>query len=324
MKEIKDLTFEFIKATEDAAIASYNWIGSAKEKSADAAATDAMRGAFNKIAMNGVVVIGEGERDEAPMLFIGEEVGLRENGMIGVDIALDPLEGTTLCALNKPNSLTLAAFGEKGKFLNSPDVYMEKIAASGIELKDISFDMSVQENVKSVAKSKGKKIEDMVICTLNRERHQYIIDAVIEIGAKLKIIDDGDVQACIATSIENSGIDMFIGSGGAPEGVLTAAALGCVGGHIIGKLTFRNDDEIKRAHNCGITDLDKVYTTSDLAHGDVVFCASGVTDGAMVSGVKVDEKFVHVETFVLCSQNNSTRFIKTKYDIDSKKHLLGK
>lgn len=324
MSNIKDLTLEFIKATEDAAIASYNWIGSGQEKSADAAATDAMRAAFNQIPMNGTVVIGEGERDEAPMLFIGEEVGTRAKGLIGVDIALDPLEGTTLCALNKPNSLTLAAFGEKGKFLNSPDVYMEKIAASGISIDDISFDMSVEENVKSVAKAKGKSVEDMVICTLKRDRHQYIIDAVKSIGARLKIIDDGDVQACIATSIEDSGVDMFIGSGGAPEGVLSAAALGCVGGQIIAKLVFRNDDEIARAHKCGITDLDKIYTTSELAHGDVVFCASGVTDGTMVSGVKVDGKYINIETFVLCSQNKSARFVKTKYDIDSKKHLLGK
>lgn len=310
----RELVLEMARVTEAAAIASEKLIGRGDEKAADAAAVEAMREAFNKLEIDGTIVIGEGERDEAPMLFIGEKVG---KGGQKVDIALDPLEGTTICAKNMPNALTVIAVAEHGKLLNAPDVYMDKIAVGG-GLPDgvIDLDKTPTENVISVAEAKGKKPEDVMVCVLDRPRHAGIIDELRELGCGIMLIGDGDVAGVIATTDPLTGVDLYLGSGGAPEGVLAAAALRCIGGQFQARLLFRNDVEKKRAAKWGVTDLNRKYYLEDLAQGDVIFAATGVTDGNMLRGVHRVGNIVTTESIVMRASTRTVRRISTEYYVD--------
>ena len=305
---------EMARVTEAAAVACSELIGMGDEKAADAAAVDAMRTMLNKLEIDGTIVIGEGERDEAPMLFIGEKVGTGNGPK--VDIALDPLEGTTICAKGMQNSLAVIAFAEGGKLLNAPDVYMDKIAVGPDLPKGIvDLDRSVEENVKAVAKAKNLRVSDMLVCVLDRPRHAKIIEEIRRCGARVKLIGDGDVAGVIETTNPETSVDLYMGSGGAPEGVLAAAALRCIGGQIQGRLLFRNDDERARAHKWGITDLDLKYETEDMASGDVLFAASGVTDGSLLRGVHVsqDGKRYTTDTVVMRSKTETVRWIKADH-----------
>ncbi|MBI2609032.1 MAG: class II fructose-bisphosphatase [Deltaproteobacteria bacterium] len=277
---------DFLSATEAAAIACYEWIGRGDERQADQAAVTAMRGALNKLDIQGTVVIGEGERDEAPMLYIGEEVG-RPGGRLKVDIALDPLEGTTVCTKANLGSMSVLASGDKDKFLHSPDVYMNKIAV-GPKAKDaIDIRKSVRENVHNVADALEKDMREMTVVVLDRPRHEELISNLRELGVRVKLIGDIDVAATIETCLEDSPVDLLLGIGGAPEGVLGAAALKCLGGNFQGILHFGNNERQKeRAKRMGVEDLDKIYTMEELVAGDIVFCATGVTDGSLFQGVK--------------------------------------
>ncbi len=305
---------EMARVTEAAAVACSELIGMGDEKAADAAAVDAMRTMLNKLEIDGTIVIGEGERDEAPMLFIGEKVGAGNGPK--VDIALDPLEGTTICAKGMQNSLAVIAFAEGGKLLNAPDVYMDKIAVgAGLPKGVVDLDRSVEENVKAVAKAKKLRVSDMLVCVLDRPRHAKIIEEIRRCGARVKLIGDGDVAGVIETTNPETSVDLYMGSGGAPEGVLAAAALRCIGGQIQGRLLFRNDDERARAHKWGITDLDLKYDTEDMAGGDVLFAASGVTDGSLLRGVHVsqDGKRYTTDTVVMRSKTETVRWIKADH-----------
>ncbi|MGB7654453.1 MAG: class II fructose-bisphosphatase [Novosphingobium sp.] len=281
------LVLEMVRVTEAAAVSASKLIGRGDEKAADAAAVEAMRAAFDELAIDGTVVIGEGERDEAPMLFIGEKVG----GAIGtgpkIDIALDPLEGTTITAKAGPNALAVLACAEEGNLLNAPDVYMDKLAVGpGYPEGIIDLAKSPTENVKAVAAAKGVEPGDLIVCVLDRPRHAALIAELRELGCGVALIPDGDVAGVIAVTNEDTGIDLYMGSGGAPEGVLAAAALRCVGGQFNGRLIFRNDDERMRAAKWGIEDLHKIYKLEELAKGDCIFAATGVTDGSLLKGVK--------------------------------------
>jgi len=281
------LVLEMVRVTENAAIACSKLIGRGDEKAADAAAVEAMRDALNQLDFDGTVVIGEGERDEAPMLFIGEKVGRAQGSGPRIDIALDPLEGTTITAKAGPNALAVLAISEEGGLLNAPDVYMDKIAVGpGYAEGVIDLSKSPTENVKSVAAAKGVAPGDLMVCVLDRPRHEALVAELRGLGCGIMLIPDGDVAGVIATSNPDTGIDLYMGSGGAPEGVLAAAALRCVGGQIQGRLVFRNEDERGRARRWGITDLDRIYSITDLASGDVIFAATGVTDGSLLKGVK--------------------------------------
>jgi fructose-1,6-bisphosphatase II / sedoheptulose-1,7-bisphosphatase len=303
------LVLEMVRVTEAGAIAASGWVGRGDEKAADAAAVHAMREAFNSLPISGRVVIGEGERDEAPMLYIGEEVGA---GGPEVDIALDPLEGTTICAKAGPNALAVLAISERGGLLNAPDVYMDKIAVGG-GLPDgvIDLDKSATENIEAVAKAKGKTAGDMMVCVLDRPRHAAVIKELRSIGCGVVLIGDGDVAGIIATTDPKTGIDMYIGAGGAPEGVLAAAALRCIGGQMQGRLLFRNDDERARAHKWGIEDLNRKYSMMDMASGDIIFAATGVTDGSMLQGVRRTPEGITTDTVTMRSKSRTIRTVKT-------------
>ena len=281
------LVLEMVRVTENAAIACSRLIGRGDEKAADAAAVEAMRDALNELDFDGTVVIGEGERDEAPMLFIGEKVGRAQGTGPKIDIALDPLEGTTITAKAGPNALAVLAIAEQGGLLNAPDVYMDKIAVGpGFPAGVIDLRKSATQNVQSVADAKGVAPGDLIVCVLDRPRHEALIAELRGLGCGIMLFPDGDVAGVIATTNPDTGIDIYMGSGGAPEGVLAAAALRCVGGQLQGRLVFRNDDERGRARRWGITDLDRIYDLHDLAKGDVIFAATGVTDGSLLKGVK--------------------------------------
>jgi fructose-1,6-bisphosphatase II / sedoheptulose-1,7-bisphosphatase len=301
------LSLGLARVSEAAAIASADLIGRGDEKAADQAAVNAMRDQLNMLDINGVVVIGEGERDEAPMLFIGEEVGTGTGP--AVDIALDPLEGTTLTAKDMPNALTVIAMGPRGSMLHAPDVYMDKLAIGPGYPEDIvTLDMSPTARVEALAKAKGCSPRDITVCVLERPRHEKIIAELRETGAAIRLITDGDVAGVIhCAEAEITGIDMYMGSGGAPEGVLAAAALKCMGGQIYGRLVFRNDDERGRATKIGITDFDRVYKRDDLVTQDVIFAATGVTDGSVVSGIKREVGFLTTETILMRSKTGSVR-----------------
>ena len=301
------LSLDLARVSEAAAIACAPLIGRGDEKAADLAAVDAMRAQLNTLDISGVVVIGEGERDEAPLLFIGEEVG---NGTgPDVDIALDPLEGATLTAKDMPNALAVIAMGPRGSMLHAPDTYMDKLAigpgyASGV----VSLDMSTRERIDALAKAKGCNPRDITVCVLERPRHENIIEEIRSTGAAIRLISDGDVAGvmhCAETA--RTGIDMYMGSGGAPEGVLAAAALKCMGGQMTGRLLFRNQDEKGNARKAGITDLDKIYTCDDMVTQDVIFAASGVTYGKLVAGIKREPGFVSVETILIQSKTGAER-----------------
>jgi fructose-1,6-bisphosphatase II / sedoheptulose-1,7-bisphosphatase len=312
----RNLALEAVRVTEAAALAASRLMGQGDEKAADQAAVDAMRKALNVLNIDGTVVIGEGERDQAPMLFIGEKVGA---GGPKVDIALDPLEGTTITAKGTENALAVIAMAEAGNFLNAPDVYMDKIAIGGGLPDDlVSIDAEPKENLAALAKAKNTEIEDIVACILDRPRHTELIAKVREAGARIKLISDGDVSGVIATSMPGSGVDIYIGSGGAPEGVLAAAALRSIGGQMQGRLLFRNDDERQRARKWGITDFDRVYDLRDMAQGDVMFAATGVTDGSMLRGVRRFSHGAKTHSIVMRSKTGTVRLIEAQHNFQRK------
>lgn len=318
----RKVALEAVRVTELAALASWSQMGRGDKIAADQAAVDAMRKALNKVDIEGTVVIGEGELDEAPMLYIGEKVG---KGGSKVDIALDPLEGTTITSKGGPNALTVLAMTDSGGFLNAPDVYMEKIAVGGMDAPKgiVDLDDTVTENLLRIAKHKGMHVSALVVCTMERPRHQHIIDEARAVGARVILIDDGDVSAIISTATEGSGIDVYIGTGGAPEGVLSAAALKCLGGQMQARLVFHDDAEIERAHKWGITDLDRKYDIDDLASGNIVFAATGVTDGNMLQGVKrikssLRGSFAVTHSIVMRSATKTVRHITAEHSFDFK------
>lgn len=301
------LSLGLARVSEAAAIASADLIGRGDEKAADQAAVNAMRDQLNKLDISGVVVIGEGERDEAPMLYIGEEVGSGHGP--GVDIALDPLEGTTLTAKDMPNALTVIAMGPRGSMLHAPDVYMEKLAIGpGYKTDVVSLEMSPRERILALAKAKKCEAKDITVCVLDRPRHQKIIEDVRSTGAAIRLITDGDVAGVMhCAEPSTTGIDIYMGIGGAPEGVLAAAALKCMGGQIYGRLIFRNDDEKARAVKAGIKDFDRIYTKDEMVTQDVIFAATGVTGGSLLPAIKREVGFVTTETILMRSKTGSIR-----------------
>jgi len=308
------LVLEMVRVTEAAAISASRLIGRGDEKAADAAAVEAMRAALNELPFDGTVVIGEGERDEAPMLYIGEKVGSAQNGGPKIDIALDPLEGTTITAKAGPNALAVLAIAEEGCLLNAPDTYMDKLAIGpGYPAGTIDLNRSPADNVRSIANAKGVEPQDIVACVLDRPRHEEIIRELREIGCGIRLIPDGDVAGVIATTDPDTGIDVYMGTGGAPEGVLAAAALRCVGGQMQGRLMFRNDDEVARAHRWGIEKLDKIYTLEEMAKGDCIFAATGVTDGSLLRGVHRRSNCVTTESVVMRASTGTVRRVSTEY-----------
>lgn len=314
----RNLALEAVRVTEAAALAASKTIGRGDEKAADAAAVDAMREALNSLSIRGRVVIGEGERDEAPMLYIGEEVGNMQGPE--VDIALDPLEGTTICAHGGQNALAVMALADKDGFLNAPDVYMEKIAVGPQIPSDIlDLDAPIGDVLNKLAKAKSANVEDLLICVLERDRHAGLINDIRKAGARISLIQDGDVSAIISTTEEMSGIDMYVGSGGAPEGVLAAAALQCTGGSMLGRLVFRNDDERARAEKWGIKDLNRIYATDDLAKPDnVMFAATGVTSGTMLPGVRRYSGGAVTHSIVMRSKSGTIRRIQAEHNFTRK------
>ena len=306
------LVLEMVRVTEAAAIAASHLIGRGDEKAADHAAVEAMRAALNSLEIDGTVVIGEGERDEAPMLYIGEKVGAAQGSGPRIDIALDPLEGTTITAKAGPNALAVLAIAEEGNLLNAPDTYMEKLAVGpGYPAGVIDLGKTPRQNVEAVAAAKGVAPNELIVCVLDRPRHAALIAELREIGCGIALIPDGDVAGVIATTDEDTGIDMYMGSGGAPEGVLAAAALRCVGGQFKGRLIFRNEDEKRRAAKWGIADLDKIYDLEDLAKGDCIFAATGVTDGSLLAGVKrLKNGTMTTESVVMRASSGTVRWVK--------------
>jgi fructose-1,6-bisphosphatase II / sedoheptulose-1,7-bisphosphatase len=313
----RNLALELARVSEAAALSASLLVGRGDEKQADQVAVNAMRRALNALDIDGTVVIGEGERDEAPMLYIGEKVGTGRGPK--VDIALDPLEGTTITATGGPNSLAVVAMAEAGGFLHAPDVYMDKIAVGGgLPEHVVDLDNSIAQNLKNLAKAKGAQLSDLQVCILNRPRHEELIAKTRETGARIMLIGDGDVSGVIATSQSDSGIDLYVGSGGAPEGVLAAAALQCIGGQMQGRLLFRNDDEKQRAAKAGIRDLSRKYELDDLAHGDVLFAATGVTNGTMLRGVRRFAGGAYTHTVVMRSKSGTVRFIEAHHNFRRK------
>ncbi len=313
----RNLALEAVRVTEAAALAASRLMGRGDERAADQVAVDAMRNALNSLDIAGTVVIGEGERDEAPMLYIGEKVGTGKGPKI--DIALDPLEGTTITAKGLTNALAVVAMAEEGGFLNSPDVYMDKIAVGGgLPEGVVDIDNEPSENLRNLAKAKGCAVEDLVACILDRPRHQDLIKKVRDSGARIMLISDGDISGVMATSEAASGVDIYLGSGGAPEGVLAASALRCIGGQMQGRLIFRNDDERLRAERCGITDFDRKYSMLDLAHGDVMFAATGVTNGTMLRGVRRFSGGATTHSMVMRSKSGTVRYIEAHHNFDRK------
>ena len=309
------LSLGLARVSEAAALASARLVGRGDEKAADQAAVNAMREQLNLLDIAGVVVIGEGERDEAPMLFIGEEVGTG-NGP-GVDIALDPLEGTTLTAKDMPNALTVIAMGPRGSMLHAPDVYMDKLAVGpGLPEGVVTLDMSPEERVHALAKAKGCAPEDITVCVLERPRHEAVVASIRATGAAIRLITDGDVAGVMHCADVSTGIDMYMGSGGAPEGVLAAAALKCMGGQIQGRLLFRNDDEKGRAAKAGITDLDRIYARDEMVTENVIFAATGVTDGSLLPAVQREPGWLTCETLLMRSKTGSVRRMSYRTPIE--------
>lgn len=308
------LVLEMVRVTEAAAIAASSLVGRGDEKAADHVAVEAMRDALNKLYLDGTVVIGEGERDEAPMLYIGEKVGAAQGKGPKIDIALDPLEGTTITAKAGPNALAVLAIAEEGCLLNAPDVYMEKLAVGpGYPAGIIDLNKTPTENVQAVAAAKGVDPRDIIVCVLDRPRHEKLIAELRAIGCGIMLIPDGDVAGVIATSDPDTTIDLYMGSGGAPEGVLACAALRCVGGQFKGRLIFRNDDERARAHKWGIEDFDKIYDLDDLAKGDCIFAATGVTDGSLLEGVKRVRGKMTTDSVVMRASSGTVRWVKGEH-----------
>ncbi len=310
------LGLEIVRVTEAAAYAAAKLAGRGDQKMADQVAVDAMRTALNALDIDGEIVIGEGERDEAPMLFIGEKVGTGKGP--AVDIALDPLEGTTLTAKGSSNALAVIAVAEKGALLNAPDTYMEKIAVGpGFPAGLVDLDRDPAENIAAIAKARGCEMKDITACILDRPRHETMIGKVRETGARVNLISDGDVAGIIYTTDPSTGVDIYMGSGGAPEGVLAAAALRAIGGQMQGRLAFRTDDERGRAQRIGIEDFDKKYDLTDMARGDVLFVASGVTDGSLLRGVHLRGEFVEIDTLLLVSESHEKRWVRGRHPLST-------
>jgi fructose-1,6-bisphosphatase II / sedoheptulose-1,7-bisphosphatase len=315
-KTDRNLALELVRVTEAAALAASRWMGKGKKNEADGAAVEAMRRAFDSVAIDGTVVIGEGEMDEAPMLFIGEKVG---QGGPAMDIAVDPLEGTTLTAKGGPNACAVLALAERGNFLHAPDVYMDKIAVGGgLPRGVVDLDAPVQENLRNLALAKKCDISDLVMCTLDRDRHKEIIAKTREAGARIILISDGDVAGVIATTQPESGVDIYMGWGGAPEGVLAAAALRCVDGQIQGRLIFENDEQRQRAIAMGHADPDKKFDIHDMAKGDVMFAATGVTSGSFLKGVRRTGAGAYTHSLVMRSKSGTVRFIEAYHNFTTK------
>ncbi len=312
----RNLALELVRVTEAAALAASRWMGLGKKNDADGAAVEAMRRAFDTVAIAGTVVIGEGEMDEAPMLYIGEKVGA---GGPPMDIAVDPLEGTTLTAKGGPNAMAVVALAEHGHFLHAPDIYMDKIAVGG-GLPDgvVDLDWSVGENLRNLAQAKKCEVSDLVACILDRDRHKELIAKAREAGARIMLISDGDVAGVLATSQPDSGVDIYLGSGGAPEGVLAAAALRCIGGQMQGRLLYEDEGQIARAREMGITDPNKVYTVTDMARGDVMFAATGVTGGAMLRGVRRFGQGAITHSVVMRSKSGTVRYVEAHHNFATK------
>lgn len=315
----RNLALEFVRITEAAALACANLIGRGDEKAADKAAVDAMRRAFDSLRIDGTVVIGEGERDEAPMLYIGEKVGRKTDEAPKIDIALDPLEGTTICAKGGVGAISVIAVAEKGGFLHAPDTYMDKIACGPGAKGVIDLNVSPTENVNRVAEALRKPVGDMMVVILDRPRHHDLIQEVRKTGARIQLIGDGDVSAAVAAAWPDSGIDMLIGIGGAPEGVISAAAMRCMGGDFQGRLKFRNDEEKVRATKMGVADLNKTYQLDELAFGSVMFCATGVTDGPLLKGIKLlPGRQATTHSVVMRSKTGTVRTIQAHHNLTIK------
>jgi len=308
------LVLEMVRVTEAAAVAASHLVGRGDEKAADQAAVEAMRDALNQLEFDGTVVIGEGERDEAPMLYIGEKVGAAQGSGPKIDIALDPLEGTTITAKAGANAMAVLAIAEEGHLLHAPDVYMDKIAVGpGYPDGVIDLRKTPTENIRAVAEAKGVKPSDLIVCVLDRPRHAAMIAELRALGCGIKLIPDGDVAGVIAVTDPDTTVDVYMGSGGAPEGVLAAAALRCVGGQFQGRLLFRNDDERARAAQWGVTDLDRIYSLEELAQGDVIFAATGVTDGTLLEGVKRRKGCLTTESVVMRASTGTVRWVRGEH-----------
>ena len=311
----RNLALDFVRATEAAALSSAFWVGKGNEKEADRAAVEAMRKAFNIMDIDGTIVIGEGERDEAPMLFIGERVGTGKG--LKLDIAVDPLEGTTITARGDPNAMTVFAAAPKGTLLHAPDTYMDKIAVGQKCMGAVDLDASVEQNLKAVAKKLDKPLDEVTVMILDRERHRQLIEEVRKVGCRIMLIRDGDIAGAIAPALEDSGIDILMGIGAAPEGVIAAVALKCLGGEIQGRLKFRNDGEKSRAKKMGITDLDKKYTISDMVKSDeAMFAATGVTDGTILKGVEFLSHGAKTHSLVMRAKTKTIRFIEATHHFE--------
>ncbi|MBY0354863.1 MAG: class II fructose-bisphosphatase [Rickettsiales bacterium] len=313
----RNFALEAVRVTEAAALACARWIGKGDEKAADQAAVNAMREALNTMSIQGTVVIGEGERDKAPMLYIGEQVGTGDGPKI--DIALDPLEGTTICATGGPSSLAVVAMAEKGGFLHAPDVYMSKIAVGGgLPEGVVQLDASPKENLTNLAKAMKCDISDLLVCILQRDRHAELIAKTREAGARIMLISDGDVAGVIACARPSTGVHLYVGTGGAPEGVLAAAALRCIGGQMQGRLLFDDDTQRARAKAMGVKDFDTIYSMNDMARGDVMFAATGVTDGSMLKGVKLWHGGGSTESIVMRSKTGTVRIVTAEHNFRRK------
>lgn len=317
----RTLTLDIVRVTEAAALAASNWIGKGDKNAADGAAVEAMRRAFDTLPIDGTVVIGEGEMDEAPMLYIGEKVGLfaKTGGGTAVDIAVDPLEGTTLTAKNGPNAIATLAIASNGGFLHAPDIYMDKLAVGpGLPKDVVSLDATMEQNLKELAKAKGCSIGELNVCMLDRDRHKEMLKACRAAGARVMLIPDGDVAGVVAVSQPETGVDMYVGWGGAPEGVLAAAALRCIGGQMYGRLIYEDDSQIERAKSMGISDPHKVFRLEEMASGDVMFAATGVTNGSMLRGVRRFQGGAFTHSVVMRSSSGSVRFIEARHNFATK------
>jgi fructose-1,6-bisphosphatase II len=314
----RNLALEVVRVTEAAALASARLMGRGDRNGADQAAVEAMRKAFNDIAIAGEVVIGEGERDEAPMLYIGEKVGRARAGDPEIEIAVDPLEGTNLCATGAPNAISVIAMGEKGTLLRAPDTYMEKIAVGPEARGSIDLARPPKENLRRVADALGKYVEDLTVVILDRPRHEKLVQEVRAAGARIKLIGDGDVAGALNTCFPDTGVDVLMGTGGAPEGVISAAALRCMGGGFQGRLAFRNEEEKQRAKAMGLEDLDKIFEIDELAGGNVMFAATGVTAGDFLKGVRFTGKGALTHSVVMRSRSGTLRYIQTEHRFEGK------
>ena len=312
----RNLALDLVRVTEAAALGASRWMGRGKKNEADGAAVEAMRRAFDSVAIEGTVVIGEGEMDEAPMLYIGEKVGA---GGPAMDIAVDPLEGTSITAKGAPNALAVVALAEKGNFLHAPDIYMEKIAVgAGLPMGVVDLDASVADNLRNLAHAKKRDINDLVVCMLERERHEEMLAKCREAGARIMLLGDGDVAGVIAAALPNGGVDIFMGLGGAPEGVLAAAALRCLGGQMQGRLSYEDEAQIQRTREMGVSDPKRKYSVEEMAKGDVMFAATGVTSGALLNGVRRFGHGAYTHSMVMRSKSGTVRYIEANHNFETK------